>query len=342
MTESIYRAKPVTQRDGSPLAASNCRMASICTGLDFDTLGKKTSTGAKMRSYTDDQSGGTDSGDAKQSWLRGYAENLRVMDGHTWADAVADLNAGRLVHLDVWAAAVGSTGMCLSGSGAYGHTIAVAPEKNATRWLTADPWCSPPKWQWCEAAKLQKGAETWAGQVRAEQTKGPPGPIAEIIRRLMTRWTPEHPREDPPDPPETAGGSIYYTTTAAHPAGEGSDMARFVNVNSGDVESGKRLNVGAGSRWKYLDGSDGGAFSADTAVVWLGLLDSEPNQHVVRIKTGVPYNDKVARETEVLVTNSNKPYDAPPEPPPVSSYDEGWNDANAAAKAQIDLIIPPR
>src|SRR5262245_22800353 len=158
-----YRATPITQRDGSALANSNCRMASIATGIDYDTLGAKRSTGAKMRSYTDDQSGGTDANDAAQSWQRGYSESLRIRNGATWDDAEADLRAGRLVHLDVRHATVG--GPCLSGSGAYGHTMAVAPEASGSRWLVADPWCSPPNWQWVEAAKLQAGAERWASEV---------------------------------------------------------------------------------------------------------------------------------------------------------------------------------
>src|SRR5262245_10909828 len=110
-----YRADAVTQRDGSALQNSNCRMASIATGLDYHTLGAKTSTGAKMRQSQDDQSGGTDAGDAKQAWARGYSETLVIRDGNTWADALDDLRDGRLIHLDVWHVTVG--GPCLSGSG---------------------------------------------------------------------------------------------------------------------------------------------------------------------------------------------------------------------------------
>ena len=120
-----YRAAPVTQRDGSKLQYSNCRMASISTGLDFHTTGKELTTGAVMRSVQDDQDGGTDSGDAVQAWQRGWSEQLVVRDGSPWSSVLADLAAGRLVHLDVWHATVG--GPCLSGSGGYGHTMAVAP-----------------------------------------------------------------------------------------------------------------------------------------------------------------------------------------------------------------------
>ena len=59
-----YRPAFVTQRDGSSLANSNCRMASISMGLAYDASpqGSKTSTGKEMRTYTDDQSGGNQFG----------------------------------------------------------------------------------------------------------------------------------------------------------------------------------------------------------------------------------------------------------------------------------------
>ena len=46
-----------------------------------------------------------------------------------------------MVMLDVWHASTG--GPCLSGSGAYGHTMIVAPERSGADWLTSDPWCKP-------------------------------------------------------------------------------------------------------------------------------------------------------------------------------------------------------
>lgn len=216
----MYRATPISQRDGSALANSNCRMASAATGIDFQSRGAKRSTGAKMRSYTDDQSGGTDASDAKQSWDRGYSESLRIMNGNPWSSAVADLQAGRLVHLDVWHQTVG--GPCLSGSGAYGHTMAVAPEQSGSKWLVADPWCSPGKWVWTEAAKLQAGAEEWArraGTQAGVATKGPwtKDELERVVRaalELMRAWYPGH--EAPPGepPPETGGAQpILYTTT---------------------------------------------------------------------------------------------------------------------------------
>ena len=101
-----------------------------------------------------DQSGGTDSGDAAEAWAS-YGQSLRIRDGETWADAVDDLEDGRLVHLDVWAAAMAPAG-CPSGTGQYGHTIAVAPEQSGTRWLVSDPWCSPPKWAWIDEVLLRE------------------------------------------------------------------------------------------------------------------------------------------------------------------------------------------
>ena len=127
-----YRAAPITQRDGSPLANSNCRMAAVATGIDYHTAGAITSTGAEMRTRQSDQVGGTDSGDAAEAWAT-YGQDLAIRDGRTWADLVVDLDAGRAVQLDVWHATAG--GPCLSGSGAYGHSMAVAPERSGSRLL---------------------------------------------------------------------------------------------------------------------------------------------------------------------------------------------------------------
>lgn len=232
-----YRAAPVTQRDGSALANSNCRMAAIATGLDYETLGGETSTGAKMRSYQDDQSGGTGSDDASVAWHRGYGKDLRIRDGNPWGDVLDDLRAGRLVHLDVWHAAVG--GPCLSGSGAYGHTIAVAPESRDkdgdTEWLVADPWCKPPTWAWVRQGRLRDGAEEWGRRVTREaETNGPLPPagvdrqrrLSAAARRLMKR---HYPGAEAPGMPWTnddeydTGGadgapravSVLFTTTKA-------------------------------------------------------------------------------------------------------------------------------
>lgn len=327
-----YRADPVTQRDGSALASSNCRMAAGCSGIDYHTLGRiPAPSGAEMRSRQSDQSGGTDAGDLAQAWAT-YGETLQSVTTGKWATAEADLRAGRLVHIDVWHAAAG--GPCLSGSGAYGHTMAVAPEANASRWLVSDPWCSPGSWQWWESSRLQAGAEEWGRRVSKEATGGrgwhglPPILLARIIRELMSRWRPDLPATGGEAEIHGApGGPILYTRTAAHGADEsGGDEVRFANVNGYDADSNQRVNVGAGSRWYYLDGSEGGTFSADASLRAFGLPDAESGKYVVLVGTGGPYADKVTRETLVMIKTSNDTYPAPAPPDPVAPPD-GDDDA---------------
>lgn len=325
---SIYRATPISQRDGSALANSNCRMASAATGLDFDTTGAKTSTGSKMRSYTTDRIGGTDSSDAKQAWQKGYSETLTVRDGGVWSDAQRDLLAGRLVHLDVWHVTAGG---CVSGTGKYGHTVAVAPERNGSRWLVADPWCLPAKWQWIEESRLRAGAEEWGRRVRAGTGGQHEYPnrafwvlaLATTARALMGRYHAGGSFDDTPDPVDTGGPAvIMYTTTDAHPdtSGGETDVARFINVNGYATDSGKRINVGAGADWFYFDGAKGGDIRDASTLTCHGLLDSERDRYVVTILSGVPYADKIARETMVMIKTTNKPFDAP-DPAPVPGPD---------------------
>lgn len=219
----------VTQRDGSSLANSNCRMASICMGLDYHTGGSKTATASKMRTYTSDQSGGTDSGDAKEAWDRGYDQSLDVEDGKTFSDAIASLREGRVVHLDVWHASMNDG--CISGSGAYGHTIAVLPDYNG-EWMVGDPWCQETSsntdgWLRVPESKLKAGAEEWGrrvyGAAAMEADWPTAGPdlraaiIRRIVKRLMDRSYPGH--EEPIDDfPDTGGAQpILFTRTKAQP-----------------------------------------------------------------------------------------------------------------------------
>ena len=255
-----YTPAPVTQRDGSPLANSNCRMASIATGLDYETGGAKRSTGAAMRSHTSDQSGGTDSGDAAQAWREGYGETLTVRDGRTWAEALAELVAGHLVHLDVWHATVG--GPCLSGSGSYGHTMAVLPDCSSGSWLVADPWCSPGRWSRVAEGKLRAGAEQWGAEVYGRAREEPdyptggPGPrdpavlliVRRVARALMGRYHAGGEELVPRFTAETGGGQpILYTET--HERSE--DMG---DVTVRDPEA-KLLELSAGAEVLNLDGS---------------------------------------------------------------------------------------
>jgi len=193
-------------------------MASIATGIDYDTQGQTKSTGKDMRDRQPDKVGGTDSGDAVRAW-ESYGQKLVVRDGQSFDQALVDLKAGRLVHIDVWHATCG--GPCLSGSGGYGHTMAVAPERSGTSWLVADPWCNPPKWTWWPEAKLRAGAEEWGrrvyGRVFARDATGAETAVQEVVRELMEEFYPGH--EDPdPEPTDevvdTGGGQKILFTSA--------------------------------------------------------------------------------------------------------------------------------
>jgi hypothetical protein len=321
-------------------------MASIATGLDYQTQGSQTSTGSAMRARQDDQSGGTDSGDADQAW-RSYGQELRIRDGATWADALEDLEDGRLVHLDVYAADAG--GPCLSGSGAYGHTIAVAPERSGARWLTADPWCSPARWIWWDEALLRSGAETWGGMTYSAATSGPfPFPRArsseiELVarmrlaaRRLMTSYRPDRPALIRPRDTGGSEGRILFTTTSA-PAPELEDLDMPINAAAGLVST-IRARIYAGVDW-YEDPNltrRGGSFSSNADVVYVGAPVGETvagGSYAVQVNTGAIYSDHVVRPTVVYVAVADADtYSVPPpEPTDVAEIqaerDATWRDA---------------
>jgi len=327
-----YRATPVTQRDGSALASSNCRMASIATGLDYHTLGVKTSTGKKMRESQGDQSGGTDSGDAVQAWQR-HGETLSVQDGQTWDRALVDLKAGRMVHIDVWHAAAG--GPCLSGSGAYGHTMVIAPEKNGTKWLVCDPWCAPAKWTWWEESKLKAGAEKWGGMVynRAAQTSGwDDGNIdvrrailKAVVLYLMSKFTPDKPAEPGEEPDDTGGaGRVLYTRTQAH--GEQSDISggNMTIQSHGDVTSNDKAKM---LRDTDILKSPGGTRIATAPkgkeYPYIGSALKEDNSgsgyRACLVNTALVYADGVARPTVLYIKSGDmEVIQGVPVPPPPS------------------------
>ena len=309
----VYRAKPVSQVDGSRLQYENCRMASISTGLDFHTQGKKTSTGAKMRSYSGDPAGGTNSDDAVRSWSRGYSESLVIRDGNTFDQAVRDLEAGHLIHLDVWHAA--SRGPCMSGSGYYGHSQAVAPERSADKWLVADPMCSPGAWMWWPEESLRRGSEEWAERVR----RGTGGNIPrittdpkllllmdEVARNLMSRFYPGNEDPDPEDVGETGGGgSIRYTMTRALTGGGGGGQAMAISA-AGGLKTDYTCKLGEGRDFfadpnltKRL-----GEVSKDATVPYVGNAIGETvagGSRAVQVVTGTAYADGEARPTIVYV-----------------------------------------
>ena len=284
-------------------ASSNCRFASAATGIDFHTAGGITSTGARMRDRSGDASGGSTRMTPSARGTR-YDQNLRIRDGHAWADAEHDLEMGRLVHLDIWAATAG--GPCLSGSGAYGHTIAVAPERDGSSWLVADPWCSPPKWKWWSESKLRAGAEEWgrrcgrstAGLGYGRQLRDVPASVLDaVVKLLMTLWTPDHPApvELEPDPGDTGGSAaILYTTTRARRSD--------VTINAtGHVSTGYVLEVPDDTGW-YLDadlGERAGTLSA-RSVPYVGIPVGS-NARAVILTTSKPYDDGEDRPSIVYV-----------------------------------------
>jgi hypothetical protein len=217
------RPKPVTQRDNTELANANCRMASISTGLDFHTVGAKTSTAGKMRGFTSDQSGGTGSDDAKEAWQRGFKQSLVIKDGGSWASVMVALREGRGVNLDVWHEML--TSGCISGAGRYGHNIYVHPDLDDKGWLVSDPWCRPAAWKRISEAQLRKAAEEWGRRVRSQTgLREPALPLLRAaVKVLMDRFRPgdEMPFGHPTDTggrPETGGYlPIMFTTTNRQP-----------------------------------------------------------------------------------------------------------------------------
>jgi hypothetical protein len=317
----MYRPAAITQRDGSEHASSNCRFAAAATGIDFHTLGSIESDGADMRDRSGDPSGGSTSDDAERSWSS-YDQDLRVRDGLTWADAEDDLRDGRLVHIDVWHAAVG--GPCLSGSGGYGHTMAIAPERDGSRWLVSDPWCNPPKWKWTEAAKLRAGAEEWADRCgwRSAQSGGPRDvrqltrhALLRIVRELMGRWYPGHeldPGDDDYQPGTGGGAPVLFTTSRVQGA---SDMSIQAPAS---LESEYTLTVPEGTSF-YADGDlreKLGTLGSERTYPYVGLVNGAESRAVV-IVTSKPYGDDDDKPTVCYVPKgAGDPVHHPPAEPP--------------------------
>ena len=352
---AVIRADPLTQRDGSALASSNCRPTSVAVGLQFQRqAADPQSSGSAMRSKMPDQSGGTDSGDAVVAWSA-YGELLTVRDGQSFDDAVADLQAGRMVHLDVWAASCAGP-VCESGDGAYGHTIAIAPERSGGDWLTCDPWCNPPKWAWVPESRLRAGAEEWGRRVfrstggtpRRRLTPAERIALARLIGRgLMSLYRPD--REAPPGylrrtQPSTGGvQSILYTTTSVAKGGD--DMA--VQAASG-MHTNYICRLGPGRDF-YADAQltdKLGEIKSSVAVdaVYIGYAIGVDSR-AVQVSTGTPYDDKKARPTIVYVVadacQGGGPLPAPPDTTPtppdvdaaVAQRDSEWVAALMAGEA---------
>lgn len=354
-----YIPKPVTQRDGSSLANSNCLMAAAAVGLDYETLGKKTSTGAKMRSYSGDSSGGTNSDEIEQAWADGYNENPLTRDGQPFSKVVADLEAGRAVMLQVWHATTGK--VCVSGSGAYGHGMTVLPKQRMNdgqrEWYVADPWCNPPKWAWVRESKLKAGAEEWVkhsasgaigtyGDRWPDPNSIPLGTLRESARKLMTRYNPGN-----PSPFLFAGGvagpkspGVLFVSTAAHKEGDVS-----INTNGSRLWSNRLIDCGEGLN-VYSDAALTDMFhefGADITLPYIGpALGPDSPGVAVLYETAKPYEDGQKRATIVYVNPEHvgDPYTNPTPmcpPDPVSERDAQWRawlDGDAEAPDKADQM----
>ena len=311
-----YRAKPVTQRDGSKLQYSNCLMAAAAVGLDYHTLGEKTSTGSKMRAFSGDTAGGTNTDEIERAWHTGYDEDPVTRDGNPWDKVIQDLTSGRLVMLQVWHATTG--GPCLSGSGAYGHGICVAPEvrkdEGKVQWLVADPWCKPAKWVWWDESRLKAGALRWADKVSASGPSIPikdiaPDLLAGLVSALMAKYTPEHPAEEDPEPPSVGGGGVLFASTAMHEEERASDMS--INTNGSGIVSKRRVKLTEEAGF-YADSDlteKYGTLDAGTVRVLMGPVVGG-KAHAILVETSKPYSDGTKRPTIVYVTKDkcSEPY----------------------------------
>jgi hypothetical protein len=202
---------------------------------------------------------------------------------------------------------------CPSGTGQYGHTIAVAPEKSGTRWLTSDPWCSPPKWAWIDESLLREASETWGGMCYGEATSGR-GSLAEAVlralmrlaaKRLMSAYRPDAPATVvPPFDTSGSGGRIMFTTTSA-PVSESLEVDMPINAAPGLV-TGIRARVGKGVDW-FKDANltlRGGSFSSDADIVFVGSPVGETVEggaYAVQFNTGVIYADSQVRPTVAYI-----------------------------------------
>ena len=281
-------------------------MAAAAVGLDYHTFGSKTSTGQKMRAFSGDTAGGTNTDEIERAWKQGYDEDPVTRDGSPWEKVLDDLTAGRLVMLQVWHATTG--GPCLSGSGQYGHGISLAPESRVNdgrkQWLVADPWCKPAKWVWWDESRLKAGALRWADKVSASGPGIPirdiaPDLLAGLVAALMARYTPEHPAEDDPEPPSVGGGGVLFASTAVHK--ESTDMS--INTNGSGITSKRRVDLTADAGF-YADADlteKYGTLSKGTTRIFMGPVVGK-NSHAILVDTSKPYSDGQQRPTIVYVT----------------------------------------
>jgi hypothetical protein len=260
-----------------------------------------------------------------------YNEELGVGNGQTFDDALELLRGGRCLQLDVWHATC--RGPCLSGSGEYGHDLAVAPEQSGDRWLVNDPWCSPASWQWWAEDLLRAGAEQFGSMSYTAATSGPPARGERELRRFMARearrlfglYFPG--REAPIRPPDTGGssGRILFTYTAAHGDREELDMP----INSAEgLASALVADVPQGLDF-YRDPNLAdrlGSMSKPATVPFIGNPIGETvagGARAIQVVTATAYGDGSSRPTIVYVAaGAIAPYRKPSVPPADPDVDE--------------------
>jgi hypothetical protein len=172
-----------------------------------------------------------------------------------------------MVHLDVWHATLADG--CISGSGAYGHTIAIVPDFNG-EWTVGDPWCTE-GYERVPESKLKAAAEEWGRRVYGavaleadyDSTQGPDSPLNRIIarrivKRLMSLSYPGHERPVP-DYADTGGAQpILFTRT--HALALEDDM---IDLYSG---TGRILVIPAGTKhYESPGGASTGTIGTGTA-----------------------------------------------------------------------------
>ena len=137
-----------------------CSMESGAMALDFTTGGGVKVWGGTLASHcgkTADQirAHGTNLVDVARA-LAYYGQTLDNRTGETWADAEAELNAGRFVVLQGVRLEIPYANRC--GRGFTGHhAVAVTPERSGTKRLWGDPLCA--SWTWIESSYLRAFAE---------------------------------------------------------------------------------------------------------------------------------------------------------------------------------------
>lgn len=270
-----YRPAFVNQFATGPLSSANCTMASAAMALDRHTLGKKTSTGGKMRLCQNDRVGGTDLTDAAIAWWNCYRENLDNPGVTAWTDFVRKVKEGRGAII---------TGHYGSLSNQYRHQsnffdnhAMFVNEVNDAGWmLNFDPITHAS--QWIPASELKRFAGSLSGgngilgmgKVYAAFTK-----ITNPQDAPHTPIPPTLPSSDEVDSMIAEGG---LTITSSH----------IMNLKKGTplYKSTKGDKVAA-------------KMSKDSRVPYFGIAGS--GWRCVQVKTGSPYKDKVARPTLLYV-----------------------------------------